>query len=320
TKISLFMQWCVTHRALHSVLSYLLHIELLVKQVPVKTACSERGNTKAIPLDVQTDPLSQDSPTSTEEAAAPEMLSSDSIAVGDLLAKTVWPAQESNVFRRLRTYSGISPTPPGEESLETWMEQAQLMMDESDCSRQEKRNRIIESLKGAALEIAQAVRTEDPDAFPEEYIDALERAFGSALRQSTGKRLSDFLRRVERKLTKVVKRGGITPKQGDSACVDHVLCGTTESEILLLQLRLRERKRNPPPFLTLLNEIREEEFQQAVRKKNIAPSTRPFVKQVRVEDENKSESEVQELQAQVSELTTGQLKAAANVQRLFHTD
>lgn len=336
--------------------------------------CSERVNTKTIPLDVppieggelwtlhgpadeenvnpekrQTDPLSQDSPTSTEEAAAPEMLSSETMpgnsaesiirAVGDLLAKTLKPAQESNVFRRLRTYSGISPTPPGEESLETWMEQAQLMVDESDCSFREKRKRIVESLKGPALEIAQAVRANDPDASPGEYIEALERAFGSpespedlyfsfrALRQSSGERLSDFLRRVERKLTKVVQRGGITPNMRDSTRVDQLLRGTTESEIMLLQLRLRERKRNPPPFLTLLNEIREEEFQQAVRKKNIAPSARPIVRQVRVEDENKSESEVQELraqvqmlQSQVSELTTGQLKATSDAQNAFHTD
>uniref|UniRef100_A0A3P9N8B4 Paraneoplastic antigen Ma1 homolog n=1 Tax=Poecilia reticulata TaxID=8081 RepID=A0A3P9N8B4_POERE len=283
--------------------------------------CSERVNTKTIPLDVpsieggelwtlhgpadeenvnterrQTEPLPQDSSTSTEEAAAPAM-SSDSMpgnsaesiirAVGDLLAKTMRPAQESNVFRRLRVYSGISPTPPGEESLDTWMEQAQLMVDESDCSIREKRKRIIESLKGPALEIAQAVRANDSDASPEEYIEALEKAFGSpespedlyfsfrALRQSAGENLSDFLRRVERNLTRVVQRGGITPNLRDSARVDQLLRGATESEILLLQLRLRERKRDPPSFLTLLNEIREEEFQQSLRRKNTTPSARP---------------------------------------------
>lgn len=334
--------------------------------------CSEIVNTKAIPLDVpsieggelwtlhgpadgeedgnkekrQTNPLSEDT---AEEAAAPEMLHSDSMpgnsaesiirAVGDLLVKTMRPAPESNVFRRLRTYSGINPTPPGEESLDTWMEQAQLMVDESDCSLREKRKRIVESLKGPALEIAQAVRANDPDATPEEYIEALERAFGSpespedlyfsfrTLRQGAGERLSEFLRRVEQKLTKVVQRGGINPNQRDSARVDQLLRGATESEILLLQLRLRERKSNPPPFLTLLNEIREEEFQQSVRKKPIAHSTRPVVRQVRVEDETKSESEVQELQAQikmlqsqVSELTAGQLKATSKSQKVFHTE
>uniref|UniRef100_A0A3Q2TLV7 Uncharacterized protein n=1 Tax=Fundulus heteroclitus TaxID=8078 RepID=A0A3Q2TLV7_FUNHE len=195
-----------------------------LQSLMVLCECSERVNIKTIPMDVpsieggelwtlhgpadeefnpekkQTDHLSQDGSASTEDAAAPDMLSSEAMsgnsaesiirAVGDLLAKTMKPAQESNVFRRLRTYSGISPTPPGEESLETWMEQARLM------------------------------------------------------------------------------RGGITPNQRDRARVEQLLRGTTESEIMLLQLRLRERKRNPPSFLTLLNEIREEEFQQAVRKKS----------------------------------------------------
>lgn len=208
------------------------------------------------------------------------------------------------------------------------MEQAQLMVDESDCSICEKRKRIVESLKGPALEIAQAVRANDPDASPEEYIEALERAFGSpespedlyfsfrALHQSAGEKLTDFLRRVERKLIKVVQRGGITHNQRDRARVEQLLRGSTDSEIMLLQLHLRERRNNPPSFLTLLSEIREEEFQQSERKKHVAHTPRPIVRQVRVEDENQSGSKVQELQAQiellqsqVSELTAGQIKA-----------
>lgn len=338
--------------------------------------CSERVNIKTIPMDVPSieegelwtlhgpaddeekcdeekrqanPPLPQSSSTLTEEADTPEMLSSDSRsgnsaesiikAVGDLLAKTMRPAQESNIFRRLRTYSGVSPTPLGEESLDTWMEQAQLMVDESDCSNQEKRKRIVESLKGPALEIAQAVRANNVDASPEEYIEALERAFGSpespedlyfsfrALRHSAGESLSDFLRRVERKLTKAIQRGGIIPSQRDSARVEQFIRGATESEILLLQLRLRERKSNPPSFLILLNEIREEEFQQSVRKKPVAHSVRQVVRQVRVEDENKLDSEVQELQTQIktlqsqlSALTAGQLKNTSKPPNVLHTD
>uniref|UniRef100_A0A3Q2PD89 Uncharacterized protein n=1 Tax=Fundulus heteroclitus TaxID=8078 RepID=A0A3Q2PD89_FUNHE len=176
-----------------------------LQSLMVLCECSERVNTKTIPLDVppieggelwtlhgpadeekvnpekrQTDPLPQDSSTSTEEAAAPDRLSSGAMpgnspesiirAIGDLLGKTMKPAKESNIFRCLLTYSGAK----------TWMEQAQLMVDESDCSIREKRKRIVESLKG-----------------PE-----------------------------------------------NSARVDQLLRGTTESEIMLLQLRLKERKRD----------------------------------------------------------------------------
>lgn len=271
---------------------------------------------------------------STESKMAPpgttQGNSAESIirAVGDLLIKTMKP-QESNVFRRLRACSGLTPTPAGEENLDTWMEQARLMVDECDCSSREKRKRIVESLRGPALEIAQAVRANDPDASPQEYIEALERAFGTsetpedmyfsfrALRQSSGERLSDFLRRVERLLTKVVDRGGLRTSQRDSARVEQLLRGAIESDLMLLQLRLRERKNNPPSFLELLKEIRQEEDQQIVRKKSAPNPAKPMVRQVRVDEEAKlTDREVQDLkaqiellQSQVSELAVGQLKA-----------
>ena len=110
------------------------------------------------------------------------------------------PTNENNAFRRLRMFSGNIPTPAGEESLEHWLEQARLMIEECDCSGREKRKRIIESLKGPALEIIQAVRINDPDATPDFYIEALESAFGTpesgedlyfafrSLHQQTGER------------------------------------------------------------------------------------------------------------------------------------
>lgn len=85
---------------------------------------------------------------------------------------------------------------------------------------------------------------------------------------------------------------------------------------MLLQLRLRERKSNPPSFLTLLNEIREEEDQQSVRHKTASNPAKPVVRQVRLEDEaSPTDCQVQDLRAQMDELrsqvvglTAGQLK------------
>lgn len=296
--------------------------------------CSERVNMKAIPLDVVPvgggEPWTLHGPTESEETdieggfspTEQESSPSDTIqgnsaesiirAVGDLLIKTMRPNQESNVFRRLRTYSGTTPTPAGEENLDTWMEQAYLMVEECDCGPREKRKRIVESLKGPALEIAQAVRSNDPSATPEEYIQALERAFGTSetpedlyfsfrtLRQCPGERLSDFLRRMERLLTKVVQKGGLAPTQRDSARVEQLIRGATESEIMLLQLRLRERKNSPPSFLTLLNEIREEEDQQSGRRKATNP-VKSVVREVRV-DHEESLAGHEELRAQICEL------------------
>uniref|UniRef100_A0A3Q2NVB2 Peptidase A2 domain-containing protein n=1 Tax=Fundulus heteroclitus TaxID=8078 RepID=A0A3Q2NVB2_FUNHE len=148
-----------------------------LQSLVVLCECSERVNTKTIPLDVppieggelwtlhgpayeekvnpekrQTDPLSQDGSTSTEEASAPDRLSSEAMP-GNSAESIIRAVGDLNVFR------------------------PQLMVDESDCSIREKRKRIVESLKGPALEIAQAVRVNDPDASPEEYIEALQRTF-----------------------------------------------------------------------------------------------------------------------------------------------
>ena len=59
------------------------------------------------------------------------------------------------------------PTPAGEETLENWLEQAQLMLDECDGSVKEKKKRIV-SVKGPGFEIIQAVRCNDADVRPED--------------------------------------------------------------------------------------------------------------------------------------------------------
>lgn len=64
----------------------------------------------------------------------PNENSPESTAVGDLLGKTMKPTNENNAFRRLRMFSGNLPTPAGEESLDHWLEQARLMIEECDCS------------------------------------------------------------------------------------------------------------------------------------------------------------------------------------------
>lgn len=204
------------------------------------------------------------------ESSSPNLLNAstpESIirAVGDLLAKTTKMSSDSSSFRRLRTFSGIPPTLAGEDNLENWMEQAMLMVEESDRSEKEKKLRIVESLRGPALEIIQAVRFTNLEASPKEYLAAIESAFGSsesgedlyfkfrALRQRHGECLSDFLRRLEKILIKVVQRGGLSSLLAGKARLEQLIRGATQSDIMLLQLRLRERKNNPPDFLDLLH-------------------------------------------------------------------
>uniref|UniRef100_A0A672HQ96 Peptidase A2 domain-containing protein n=1 Tax=Salarias fasciatus TaxID=181472 RepID=A0A672HQ96_SALFA len=232
-------------------------------------------------------------------------------AVGELLEKTMRPPPENNTFRRLRVFSGVMPTPAGEETLENWLEQAQLMLDECEVSAREKKKRIVESVKGPAFEIIQAVRCNDADARPEDYLAALENAFGTtrsgedfyfafrSMQQKSGERLSDYLRRLEKALSKAVQKGGLPHTSRDRARVEQLLRGAaSESDILLLQLRLKERLRNPPSFMELLSEIRIEEDQKATRR-NLTTSAHT----VRTTDDNTAHSaELDILRSQVKTL------------------
>ncbi|XP_041963296.1 uncharacterized protein LOC121720890 [Alosa sapidissima] len=277
--------------------------------------CKEKVNPRSIPLDVV--PMEGAEPWpihGIENNPVPPTSPTESLirAMGEFFQKSMRPPQDGNAFKRLRAYSGIVPTPAGEESFDTWLEHALLMVEECDCSTKEKRKRIIESLKGPAFEIAQAVRSNDPDASPHDYLDAVEKAFGCpetgeelyfafrALRQNTGERLSEFLRRIERHLNKVVRRGGILARQRDRVRVEQLLRGAVHSDLMLLQLQLREKKENPPSFLQLLNEIREEEQQQSVRQKSTA--TKTTVRQVRTADDELAITEMDSLKSELKEL------------------
>lgn len=303
--------------------------EVNIKAIPLDVVPSMGGGTWALsvpePIDGGSEtppPVPQPEPTTftTEQFLK---------SIGDILEKTRRPVMpENTAFRRLRAFSGNVPSPAGEETLDNWMMQAHLMVDECECSDSEKRKRIIESLKGPALEIAQAVRSSDPNATPNDYLEALERAFGSsesgedlyyafrALRQNHGERLSDFLRRIEHALTKVVFRGGVTANQRDRVRIEQLLRGAVESDLMLVQLRLRERKDSPLSFLQLLTEIREEEDQQSLRQKPATLNTKTTVRQVRAtDDEPLSSTDAAKLRAELDKLRVVVAKLTANEAR-----
>lgn len=230
-------------------------------------------------------------------------------AVGDFLAKARKPLVEGGNYRRLRIFSGLLPTPVGEDSFEQWKEQAQLLIDEYECSQGEKRRRLFESLRGPAFEIVKAARATNADITPAECLASLDDAFGSAesgedlyfafrlLKQQSAEKLSEFLRRLEHSLLKVVERGGLAPAAADKARIEQLLRGAVNSELMLVNLRLRERKSNPPTFLQLLKEIRAEEEYEASRTKIGSAVTC-----VNAQSVEPKPSEIQSLKLEVKEL------------------
>ncbi|KAI7799692.1 hypothetical protein IRJ41_009439 [Triplophysa rosa] len=256
--------------------------------------------------------------SSPTESSAPDAIIR---AVGDLLEKTS-KIGESGGYRRLRVFSGTIPTSAGEEQFEHWIEQAWLMVEESDYPAKEKKRRVIESLRGPALEIIKAVRGADAEVSPEEYLHALEQAFGSAesgddlyftfrlMQQHTGEKLSEFLRRLEHALNKVVQRGGIPGDFRDKVCLEQLLRGAVNADMMLFQLRLRERKSKPPSFLDLLSEIRTEEEYESSRAK-LTARVHKACTNVDMEVKHK---EVLTLKAELKELKSQFATMVANAQ------
>lgn len=88
-----------------------------------------------------------------------------------------------------------------------------------------------------------------------------------SMQQKPNERLSDFVRRLEKVLTKAVQKGGLSHFLKDRARVEQLLRGAAEADILLLQLRLKERLSNPPSFISLLSEIRLKEDLRIARQR-----------------------------------------------------
>ncbi|KAJ7986493.1 hypothetical protein DPEC_G00340450 [Dallia pectoralis] len=102
----------------------------------------------------------------------------------------------------------------------------------------------------------------------------------------------------ERSLAKVIQRGGLPASGKDQARLEQLLRGAIASDLMLIQLRLRERKAAPPNFLQLLTEIRAEEEYETSRKKLSAS-----VHQVHANTEvDTRQAEIQNLKAEIKEL------------------
>ncbi len=124
--------------------------------------------------------------------------------------------------------------------------------------------------------------------------------------QHPNEKLSEFLRRLERVLNKVVQKGGLQSSAADKARLDQLIKGAIRSDIMILNLGLRDRRDSPPTFLELMNEIRLEEEHEASRRR-LHPPKAIYAKSATVTSDpelNDLKVEIHQLRALVSELST----------------
>uniref|UniRef100_A0A8C8RYV0 Uncharacterized protein n=1 Tax=Pelusios castaneus TaxID=367368 RepID=A0A8C8RYV0_9SAUR len=174
-----------------------------------------------------------------------------------VLDKAMQPHHDSGAYRKLRLFSG-SPTPiPGEEGFEPWLEYTTEMLQEWAVPDVEKRRRLIESLRGPALDVIRTLKLGDPGVSVKDCLEALSHAFGR-----NESKVSDYVQRLEKLLQRAVIRGAVAVERMDQARLAQVVRGVQHQDFILLHLRLRERQENPPSYSQLIKEIREEEERQ----------------------------------------------------------
>ncbi|XP_008063235.1 paraneoplastic antigen-like protein 5 [Carlito syrichta] len=182
----------------------------------------------------------------------------------------IWqPTRESLWYRKLRVFSGTAC--PGEETFESWLEQAADTMQMWQVSELEKRRRLLESLRGPALAIMRVLRANDDSITVEQCLDALRLIFGdkedsrtSQFRflqtyQKVGEKVSAFLLRLEPVLQKALQHSPLSVHSTDTIRLKHILARATMASSLRSKLEIFDQRACPPTFLELMKLVRDEE-------------------------------------------------------------
>ncbi|EDL82842.1 rCG19945 [Rattus norvegicus] len=174
-------------------------------------------------------------------------------------------------YQKLKVFSG-SPFPgPGEESFETWLEEVTELMHLWQVSESEKKQRLVESLRGSALSIMQALWASNDSLTVEQCLKALKHIFGNKedckvfqfrflqSSQKPAEKISDYLLRLEPLLQKAVQQSPLSTHSADSIRLKHILSRVSMTTGLRGKLSLLDQQGCPPTFLELMKLTRDEE-------------------------------------------------------------
>lgn len=234
-------------------------------------------------------------------------------AISSLVDKCNTTSADSQSYRKLRMFSGVKPTPSGEEEYDAWAEQTAHLLEEWQCSDNIKKQRIVESLTGPAADIVRFLRVQKPTATSYDYMHALETAFGTTesasdllvkfrhTYQNVGEKLSTYLLRLDKLLHCIFRKEGVALSDMNRLRIEQVVRGALQQDMIALRLRMTHKLREPPSFNELLKEVREEEdllqSRNDVRNPVMSQSVTPVAKPA---PETEVDSEVEQLRKEIS--------------------
>lgn len=182
-------------------------------------------------------------------------------------------ASSMHIPLKLRFFSGKSPRPGNEVDFDTWHNSVELMLQDPSISDLARSRKILDSLLPPAADV---VRTLGPRATPRAYLDLLDSAFGAvedgdelfakflSTLQDAGEKPSQYLQRLQVILTLAIKRGGVSSNEADRHLLRQFCRGCWDNA-LISELRLEQRKTDPPLFSELLLLLRTAEDKQSTK-------------------------------------------------------
>lgn len=165
--------------------------------------------------------------------------------------------------KRLRSFSGRMPKPPGEVDFETWYLHVELMFQDG-LPADIQRRVILESLLSPASDIVKQLGSHSS---PRDYIRLLQSAYGLvddgeevfakflSTHQDAGEKASEYLQRLQALLGTAIKRGGASEANANRQLYKQFTRGCWD-QTLLLTLQQKIKAEPPPDFSELLLQLR----------------------------------------------------------------
>ncbi|KAL2768008.1 paraneoplastic antigen-like protein 6A, partial [Daubentonia madagascariensis] len=192
------------------------------------------------------------------------------------VSQAVQPWVETVRYQRLGVFSGRDQPAPGEESFEAWLDHTTDMMHVwQGVSERERRRRLLEGLRGTALQLVHGLLAENPARTAQDCLAALIQVFGDnesqatirvkclTAQQQSGERLSAFVLRLEVLLQKAIEKGALARASVDHVRLRQVLTRANLIEPLDEALRKLRMVGRSPTFLEMLGLVRESEAWEA---------------------------------------------------------
>eukprot|EP00073_Rattus_norvegicus_P054969 XP_017457421.1 PREDICTED: paraneoplastic antigen Ma3 isoform X1 [Rattus norvegicus] len=198
-------------------------------------------------------------------------ISADFWAWAQTLGAVMQPLLEQMLYRELRVFSGNTISIPGLLAFDSWLEHTTEMLQMWQVPEVEKRRRLMECLRGPALQVVNVLRANNAAITVKECLEALRQVFGSVENrkiaqlkfckayQEPGEKVSSFVVRLETLLQKALEKNAISRKNVNQTRLKRILGGAILSAKLREKLKMLKQRRRPPGFLALVKLFREEE-------------------------------------------------------------